>query len=243
MTTRIFIFILISFASQILFANSCEFKKWSSYKKVDLLSHPSKKAYIFKTSHKAIDADGAPNAYHPNKSALDYLENAGYPNTSWWKSVLVADPNNSTKAYIQKDGKYKGYFVSKTSLQNNDKKVIDPSRYIDATKIPYLVFPKSFYNKKGTGLLGDHGYAINLSNGKESTFIVADIGPTNAKLGEISIALAEALGGENPNPKNGRGVPTGEILYILFPYSVRKNNNIGNLLESIGGIEALNKCK
>ena len=30
--------------------------------------------------------------------------------------------------------------------------------------------------------------------------VVADIGPSNAKLGEMSIALAEKLGGKNVNP-------------------------------------------
>jgi len=35
----------------------------------------------------SIDADGAPNAYHPDNIGLDDLKNAGYPNTSWWKNI------------------------------------------------------------------------------------------------------------------------------------------------------------
>lgn len=70
----------------------CSFEPWSEYKEDRLLSHPTEPAYVFATSHKAVDADGAPNAYHPKNKGLDYLANAGYPNKSWWRSVLVEDP-------------------------------------------------------------------------------------------------------------------------------------------------------
>lgn len=59
-----------------------------------------------------------------------------------------------------------------------------------------ILLPGCFYKRKGTGRLGDPGFAFNLSTGDASLFVVADIGPQNAKLGEISIALAEGIGGE-----------------------------------------------
>jgi hypothetical protein len=37
---------------------------------------------FFYQSKMSIDADGAPNAYHPDNIGLDDLKNAGYPNTS-----------------------------------------------------------------------------------------------------------------------------------------------------------------
>lgn len=234
-------------------SRECSFEAWSQYKGARLLSHPSQSAYVFATSHKAVDADGAPNAYHPDDKGLDYLANAGYPNTSWWKSVLVEVPDKPGNAYRQPDGPFEGYFVSKTSLQDLSKHETDASRYVDATSVPYLVFPGSFYERRGTGRLGDLGYAFNLSTGDASPFVVADIGPRDAKLGEISVALAEGVGGENVNPRTGAGVPRGKILYIVFPYSSRSNawpltnDEIRRaseaLLQAVGGRDAVMACE
>ncbi|EOV0850556.1 glycoside hydrolase family 75 protein [Vibrio parahaemolyticus] len=230
----------------------CLFEPWTEYKEDRLLSHTTEPAYIFATSHKAVDADGAPNAYHPKNEGLDYLANAGYPNKSWWRSVLVEDPKNPGRAYQQLDGPFEGYFVSKTSLQDNSKDEIDTSRYVDATSIPYLVFPGAFYMSKGTGRLGDLGYAFNVDTGDASPFVIADIGPRKAKLGEMSIALAEALGGKNVSPRNGRGLPAGKIMYVVFPYSSKNNpwplineqikKKSDELLESVGGRNSLVTC-
>lgn len=231
----------------------CSFELWGEYQGDRLLSHPTQSAYLFATSHKVVDADGAPNAYHPEDAGLDYLANAGYPNTSWWKSVLVEDPDRPGTAYRQPDGPFEGYFISKTSLQDPSKPETDTSRYVNATSIPYLVFPGSFYQRSGTGRLGDLGYAFNLSTGDASPFVIADIGPSQAKLGEMSIALAEGIGGENVNPRNGAGIPSGKILYIVFPYSSRShawpltNDEIKraseDLLESVGGRDAVLACE
>jgi hypothetical protein len=247
------LFVILLITPVLAVSEECSFVSWSYYKGDQLLSHPTKSAYIFATSHKAVDADGAPNAYHPNDKGLDYLANAGYPNTSWWKSVLVEDPTKPGSAYRQLSGPFEGYFVSKTSLQDFSKKETDASRYVDATSVPYFVFPGSFYKKRGTGQLGDLGYAFNLSTGDASPFVVADIGPQDAKLGEISIALAEGLGGKNVNPRNGEGIPEGNILYIVFPYSFRSNawpltnDEIKRaseaFLNSVGGRETVLKCQ
>ncbi len=231
----------------------CSFEPWSEYKEDRLLSHPTEQAYVFATSHKAVDADGAPNAYHPKNKGLDYLANAGYPNKSWWRSVLVEDPKNPGRAYQQPDGPFEGYFVSKTSLQDSSKEETDSSRYVDATSIPYLVFPESFYLRKGTGRLGDLGYAFNVATGDASPFVIADIGPTKAKLGEVSIALAEGFGGKNVSPRNGSGLPAGKVIYVVFPYSSQNNpwplNNeqiiqmADELLELVGGRKSVIACE
>jgi hypothetical protein len=106
--------------------------------------------------------------------------------------------------------------VSQTTLNDRTKAGTDPARYVDSRKVPYLVFPGKFFQEKGTGRMGDIGYAINLQNGKSSAFIVAEVGPPTAALGEMSIALAEALGGTNPNPRTGGGTPSGKIAYVVF---------------------------
>ena len=231
----------------------CEFGQWQSYRGARLLSHPSVPAYLFSSTHMAVDADGAPNAYHPEDVGLDLLGNAGYPDHDWWRSILVPDPKNPTQAFTQPAGEFAGYFVSKTSLQDKSKAVTDPARYVDSRTVPYLVVPGPLYRMKGTGLLGDLGYAVNLSSGEKTAFVVGDTGPSDQPLGEVSIALAEGLGGEDVNPRNGAGIPRGEILYIVFPYSSRTYSwplsvdeiriREENLVKEAGGIESILACK
>lgn len=251
--TTLFLMGSVLISGTALAQSECEFNQWESYKDNKLLLNSNASAYLFSSSHVAIDADGAPNAYHPDNIGLDFLANAGYPNKNYWKDVLVVDPENPGEAYVQTSGEFAGYFVCKTSLQDKSKKTTDPMRYVDSRNVPYLVFPGSFYKKKGTGMLGDLGFAINLSTGEKSSFVVADIGPFNADMGEMSIALAERLGGKNVNPKNGAGSPQGKMLYIIFPYSSRNHawplsvdeidRYANKLLEEAGGIQSVLACK
>src|ERR671932_1212603 len=71
-------------------------------------SHPTPSAGNRMTRHVALDADGSPRAYHPNDTGLDALANAGYPHKGW-KSVLVVDPNDHSRPYVQPNGPTKGY--------------------------------------------------------------------------------------------------------------------------------------
>jgi hypothetical protein len=170
---------------------------------------------VFYKSGMTIDADGAPNAYHPNNTGLDDLASAGYPNTSWWPSILVPDPANPKRAYEQKSGEFPGYFVSMTSLQDTnkpEKAKTEPSRYVDARKIPYIVLPR----KHSAGAnLGDFAVVYNRRNGRIANAIYADVGPSD-EIGEGSIALAEVLGIPS-SPRTG-GVKT-DVMYVVFPGS------------------------
>lgn len=243
----------------------CNFTKWASYQDTTLYKHVGSSAYIFQSTNVKVDADGAPNAYHPDDirlhcskgqgfRGLDCPENAGYPNRHWWPSALVADPDNPSEPYVQTSSSaYPGYFVSQTSLFDKTKSKVDSARFVDARNIPYLVFPGAFNSMRGTGTLGDLGYAINISNGKKSPFIVADVGPKQAALGEMSIALAAALGGIDPNPRTGAGTPKGKILYVVFPKSsatpawplsgAQIAAQADRLLGEVGGLAALERCK
>lgn len=196
-----------------------EFKPWITYQGVSIKRHAPSGAYYYKTSHIRLDADGSPRAYHPNDTGLDYLANAGYPNKNWWKSVLVVDPVNGAKAYVQSSGPTAGYFLSKTALADLSKPDTDAAKWVNSEVVPYIVFPGNFHTLEGTGSLGDHALVRCLSTGKESPAIVADVGPADAELGEISLALATALGGQNPNPRNGSGSPPGPLEYLIFPKS------------------------
>ena len=191
---------------------------WMTYHGVAIWQVPGASAYTYTTDHVEIDADGAPNAYHPGDTGLDALANAGYPNGGW-TSVLAVDPNDDTTPYVQTTGPFAGYYVARTSLQDPRLAEIDPQRYVDATAFPYIVFPGHFNALAGTGMPGDFVMAKHLQTGKVSAAVVADIGPATAPLGEISVKLAVDLGGAHPNPRNGHGAPRGPVRYVVFPRS------------------------
>jgi hypothetical protein len=194
-----------------------DFEPAEEFRGTRLLRQRDNLAYAYETAHKAVDADGAPNAYHPDDTGLDALANAGYPNTNWWKEVLVPDPDDGSRAFIQPGGPYKGFFVAMTSLRQDGGNAYDPATYVDATRFPYIVIPSGFEHIPHVAKAGDVGFATNLTNGLTTPFIVGDAGGGgDAKLGEASIALYTALGGHNPNPRNGQGVPAGVVQYIVF---------------------------
>ena len=190
-------------------------------------------AYAYETSHAAVDSDGAPNAYHPadigkncmrdEHIGLDCPENAGYPHTSWWNQVLVPDPSDRSKAFVQTEGAFKGFFVAMTSLRNPKGDDRDPATYVDARSVPYVVIPDGFGRLPHVAAQGDVGVATDVRTGKSTTFIVADSGGgPDSLLGEASIALYAALGFPDANPRTGKGLPEGPIQYIIFPGSHRK---------------------
>lgn len=191
---------------------------WMDYKGVAIRRLSDGIAYTYRTDRVALDADGSPRAYHPNNTGIDHNANAGYPDGGW-RSVLVVDPQDPTKPYVQPTGPNKGYFVSKTSLRDHRLAATDPAAYVDSESIPYIVFPGAFYAIKGTGKYGDLVMVRNVGTGADSAAIVADGGPKEAPLGEMSLKLATQLGGHNPNPRNGAGAPQGTFEYIVFPYS------------------------
>jgi len=177
-------------------------------------------AYAYTTNHAAVDADGAPNAYNPQDTGLDALANAGYPHTNWWQDVLVPDPTQPSKAYVQPAGEFEDYFVAMTSLRTPNGNPLDPATYVDATRVPYIVLPTGFQKLPQVAAPGDVGVATHLPSGLSTSFIVGDTGGGSAaRLGEGSIALFVGLGGQNPSPRNGSGVPKGMIQYIVFPGS------------------------
>jgi hypothetical protein len=229
----------------------CDAVDFLEYEGTTLHKFPSVDAYFYVIERMAIDADGAPNAYHPQDKGIDALANAGFPNGAW-KSILAVDPLDATKPFVQTVGPFAGFFIAKTTLQDPNRGETDPIRYVDSTKVPYLVFPASFHALNGTGTMGDLAMVRNLRNDQVTAAIVADVGPKNAPLGEVSIRLAENLGGANVNPRNGSGMPRGRFLYVLFPKSrstprwplrVERIEELANsALTAIGGWERVLPC-
>ena len=157
-----------------------------------------------------IDADGAPNAYHPDNTGLDDLANAGSPGR--WEG-LAKDADG--EPFIQgPEDPFPGYYVSATALADRSKPVNDPARYVDASKIPFIVLPGGMARQLGARP-GDFAVVFNPRNGKDSYAIFGDVGPFD-RIGEGSVALAENLGIRS-DARNG-GARWG-ILYLVFPGS------------------------
>jgi len=157
-----------------------------------------------------IDADGAPNAYGPHNRGLDFTANA--VRDGRFLSVAL---HPDGRPVIQRTGRFKGYYVSTTSLHNAAGSPTNPGTYVDARKIPYIVLPPEFMKQFGVAL-GDLAVVTNQRNGRSSFAIFADVGP-HGKIGEGSVALARALG-LNADPRHG-GAGSPDIAYLVFPRS------------------------
>lgn len=180
-------------------------------------------AFFFK-SGMAIDADGAPNAYNPEDTGLDYLEHAGYEG-NWWGIVTDNGKPDGEPVIQGDDDPYPGYYISQTALEDETKDEKDPRRYVDSTKIPYIVLPeneKEKFLKKANVKLGDFAAVYSQENDKFAFAIFADTGLEYAdggeewRFGEGSIALAELLDIDS-SPKDG-GTDEG-VLFVVFPGS------------------------
>jgi hypothetical protein len=220
----------------------------------------------FVKSRLAIDADGAPNAYHPgftcdpkkpklfkskahpeygcvpdheSYAGLDWLQNAGDPKGFYG---ITYDAKKKQLCIQGPNDPSPGFYVSSTALLDKAKGNCDPGKYVDSNTIPYLSLPRELYEKKMVAL-GDFAYAYNLKNKKGIAAIAGDVGP-RGKVGEASIAVAKALGGTG-NVKHGGGIDAENIVYLVFPTSgngkARPAAEIeregARLLKEWGGIE------
>jgi hypothetical protein len=165
---------------------------------------------FFYESGMTIDADGAPNAYHPDKSGLDDLATAGTPGS--WEGLAK---DSDGEPFIQgPNDPFPGYYVSATALTDRSKAVSDPTRYVDASRIPFVVLPGGMARELGARV-GDFAVVFNQRNGRISYAIFGDVGPYD-RIGEGSMALAENLGVRS-DARNG-GTRRG-IVYLVFPGS------------------------
>jgi hypothetical protein len=196
---------------------------------------------FFYESGMTIDADGAPNAYHPDNIGLDDLANAGAP--GYWMGLAK---NAEGEPFVQgQNDPYPGYYVSATALADRTKAVNDPARYVDASKIPFIVLPGAMAREIGARP-GDFAVAFNQRNGQSSYAIFGDVGPSD-RIGEGSVALAENLGIRS-DARNG-GARRG-ILFLVFPGSGNGsprpieeiNTEAAKLLQAWGGTSRLAAC-
>lgn len=204
-------------------------------------------AFFFKAKL-AIDADGAPKAYHPaphSELGLDYLANAGHPG-NWWAVVTDSGKPGGQPVVQKETDPAPGFYVSTTTLEERAKDRTDPRRYVDSSSIPFVVLPPAF---RSAGVkLGDFAAVVNTGGAQRGPVfaIFADSGPSN-KLGEGSIALADALGVPS-NPKHGGA--SGGVIYVIFPGSGNQqprtldeiNAEGRRQFDAWGGTEKLKAC-
>ena len=212
---------------------------------VPIFAFDRSSVFAFKTGM-AIDADGAPTAYHPiHGKGLDNLANAGHDGN--WYGVVTDTGHKSGKPIIQgPNDPSPGFYVSPTALQNKHLARADPRRYVDSSTIPYISLP-GHHATSFHASLGDLAMVFNIHNYRNCAAIYADVGP-KAKIGEGSIALARALG-LNDSARHG-GTSSPSIVYVVFggsghgtPLSHSSINFEGRrLFEKWGGLKQVAVC-
>ena len=168
---------------------------------------------FFFTAGMTINADGAPNAYHPEKTkGLDFLGNAGHSG-NWW-GLATDNGKPSGKPLVQQEGEFKGFYVSQTALYDHTKVDGDLAKYVDAREIPFLVLPPQLLGP-GLARMGDLAVVYNTRNGALDFAVIADQGPRDT-IGEGSIALAANLD-INTDMRNHTAGQDGGVVYLVLP--------------------------
>jgi len=192
-----------------------------------LLRRIKGKTAVFYQSKMSCDVDGAPNAYHPDNDdlALDLIASAGgkrkddKPN-----GTLDVQPSRDVVAYlndvpfIQPDGEFKGFYVSKTSFEDKTRAEIDPTRYLDPRSIQYIVLPGG---KVPEATLGDLAAVYDPIAKTVAFAVFGDVGPSS-ECGEASIATLKRLGMEVTDGKSCPSETRHDMVYVVFPGSFQK---------------------
>jgi hypothetical protein len=165
-----------------------------------------------------VDVDGAPTAYGPRgRKTLDYLRNAhtmGSPHAPIVGYLLEDEPPH--QPVVQGPGDpAPGYYVSQTSFE--DESVEDqrnPRRYVDATKISYVVLGDRAHRLGAR--LGDFVAVYSRRTHRAAYGIVGDSG--NPSGDEGSLHLLQALGYPFHDGKR-ESVERAEIVVRFYPGS------------------------
>jgi len=158
--------------------------------------------------------DGAPAAYKNDDSGTELLANGGMRvlhgkvvcAQSWARSIVILGPDNEPMVFPG------GVIASMTWYRHPGKNRADPSAYVDAETVPYIVVPPLVVQQTAGVVRGCRARASY--KGKSVDCVVADLGPAR-KVGELSIAAARALGIPS-SPRSG-GTEKQEVLYELWP--------------------------
>jgi hypothetical protein len=134
--------------------------RWAGPSKTAPHGASAREVVFFFLAKLSVDADGAPNAYHPDvtgptslkahiaamhppedkkhpRGALDYLGNA-HDGDDWFGVVTGKDK----KPVTQSSGPFTGFYISKSSYQDGENAdTTDPARQCDSTQVPFYVLP------------------------------------------------------------------------------------------------------
>jgi hypothetical protein len=165
-----------------------------------------------------VDVDGAPNAYGPKgKPALDEELSAHYRRRPHGEIVgyLTEDDNPKMPVVQGPNDPYPGYYISQTAYTDGaNTNVRDPRRYVDATKISYIVLGDEA--KRKGARIGDFVAVYSRRTHKAVYGIVADSG--NPSGDEGSLHLLQALGYPFKNGTDD-SVEGREVVVRFFPGS------------------------
>jgi len=177
------------------------------------LGHPS--SFEILRHRMDVDVDGAPTAYGPKgKPTLDYLKNARLEGRPWGPIVGYLTEGDTPVVQGPHDPA-PGYYISQTAYTDKartDER--DVLRYVDATKINYVVLGKAA--KKRGARLGDFVAVYSERTHKAVFGIVADDG--NSSGDEGSLHLLQALGYPFHDGKED-AVEEREIVVRFYPGS------------------------
>ena len=172
------------------------------------------------TADADIDADGAngqaggPAAYRDDDSGTEALANGGMKIQGgkvvcaqpWARDIVILGVDNEPMVFPG------GVIASTTWYRHPGKALNDPSAYVDAETVPYVVVPPLIVQRTA-GIVRGCKARVTFQ-GRSVDCVVADRGPAN-KVGEISIAAARAVGLPE-SPRNG-GTEKVEVEYELWP--------------------------
>lgn len=181
---------------------------------------PRQRAQPFEllTHRMDVDVDGAPRAYGPpGSNALDYLRDAHHMGVMHAPVVgyLTEDAPPHRPIVQGPDDPAPGYYVSQTAYEDESvENERDPRRYVDATKINYVVL--GHRARRMGARLGDF-VAVYSKRTHRSVFgIVGDSG--NPSGDEGSLHLLQSLGYPFRNGKT-YAVEHPEIVIRFYPGS------------------------
>ncbi len=180
---------------------------------------PDEAFFDLPTKRFDVDVDGAPNAYGPRgKKTLDVLSDAHY--RAWPGAPIVGyltDDDNPNLPVVQGPGDpYPGYYISQTSFTDPARtREADPLRYVDATKINYVV--RGTVARRRGVQMGDFVAVHSRLTGRTAFGIVADEG--NPSGDEGSLHLMQDLGYPYHAGRDEGVDDPGEIMVRFFPGS------------------------
>ncbi len=169
-----------------------------------------------------IDADGANGhgggkpAYMVGDNGSEFLANGGMKMVGgkvvgaqpWFKDIVILGANGQPAVFPG------GIIASKTSYRMPGASANDPAAYVDAETVPYGVLSPTIIQAVHRIVKGCRMRITNTRNGKSVEAVMADIGP-RAKIGELSIAAARAIGIAH-SPRSG-GESEKVIKYEIWP--------------------------